>query len=111
MDSGGTTDDFWVESCRGACVDILAPAAGVKGAEYSYPSAYYSTGSGTSYAAPIVAGIAARYLQSYPTASPTAVWNHIQMNGSINKIPNVPAGTINRFIYQYSAGICRGASL
>ncbi len=73
-------------SNTGACVDIYAPAHSVKVAWYGLdqlnnPVDYRRAGqpsSGTSFAAPLVAGIAARILQTYPWWLPDQVWSQIQ---------------------------------
>ena len=66
----------------GQCVDIYAPAHMIRAAAMRLPtpdSSYREAGmSGTSFAAPYVAGIAARILQSSPSLTPAQVWSQIQ---------------------------------
>lgn len=71
-------------SNTGQCVDLYAPAHNVRVAYYATangsnvdfrPNAPES--SGTSFAAPIVAGIAARVLQQNPSLTPMTVWSQI----------------------------------
>jgi serine protease len=91
---GGTTDadTMYSLSNYGTCVDIYAPATGVKST--------YNTGAmstmildGTSMASPHVAGVAANYLVSHPTASPSAVSTYLREAATTRKIVNSAAGT------------------
>ena len=56
----------------GSCVDLFAPGVGITSDWYTATTAT-NTISGTSMATPHVAGVAALYLQTHPTASPAAV--------------------------------------
>ncbi len=67
-------------SNTGSCVDIYAPAhhiatAALRGAN-SYR--YADSNSGTSFAAPYVAAIAARILQNNPNLTPSQLWTEIK---------------------------------
>jgi len=68
----GKTDGRTVWSNYGDCVTIFAPGASIVSADYA-TAAGSSTKSGTSMAAPHVAGAAALYLQLAPGASPLTV--------------------------------------
>jgi subtilisin family serine protease len=62
----------------GPCVSIWAPAWNIRTAHSQSASSYRPTGgasSGTSFAAPYVAGAVARLLQAYPNLSSQEVWN------------------------------------
>lgn len=66
----GPDDKIALFSNYGTCVDILAPGDNIQS---SYPTNNTSFMSGTSMAAPIVAGIAAFYLTLEPPANPYAL--------------------------------------
>lgn len=81
-------------SNKGPCVSIYAPADVIHGAHiansfaYRDQSQYFPYGdvqmwaSGTSFAAPVVSGVAARLLQRFPTADPRAIWDYIRRNAT-----------------------------
>ena len=81
----------------GPCVDIFAPGVGIRSAGTSSPTASRKA-SGTSMAAPHVAGVAARYLSAHPTAPPSAVRRHILSTATF-KARNTGAGTTRRTLY------------
>lgn len=60
----------------GSCLDLFAPGSGITSAWHTGTSAT-NTISGTSMAAPHVAGLAARYLSAAPNAQPIQVMSHI----------------------------------
>jgi subtilisin family serine protease len=70
------TDERASFSNFGACADIYAPGAGVLSAWASSDTATIE-GNGTSMAAPHVAGVAARTLESNPRLTPAEVWRAI----------------------------------
>lgn len=88
-------DSFATFSNRGTCVDIIAPGVSITSAWLitKNNSKGVNTISGTSMAAPHVAGAVARYLQN--SASGTQL-----ISDSVSgMIKSVPGGTVNKFIF------------
>ncbi len=77
----------------GSCVDLFAPGDSVKSTYHSSDTAT-ATMSGTSMAAPHVAGIAALYLSAAPTSSPAAVTSTL-LDGATANVISDPAGSPN----------------
>jgi subtilisin family serine protease len=86
----------------GSVVDIFAPGSGIL-SSYNTSNTATATLSGTSMAAPHVAGVAARILQSNPGASPATVRNQIVNTATLNRVSGIPAGTANRLLFRSSA--------
>jgi subtilisin family serine protease len=81
----------------GACVDLFAPGQAITSAWGSGDTAT-NTLSGTSMAAPHVAGAAALYLQGHPSASPAAVRDAIVKSTTVNVMSGIDPGTPNRLL-------------
>jgi aqualysin 1 len=86
----------------GSVVDIFAPGSSILSAWNTSDTAT-NTISGTSMATPHVAGIAARYLQAHPTASPATARNAIVNAATLNHLSGIPSGTANRLLFWSSA--------
>ncbi len=86
----------------GSVIDIFAPGSSILSAYYTSNTAT-ATLSGTSMAAPHVAGVAARYLQNNTTASPATVRNAIVNAATLNRLSGIPSGTANRLLFWSSA--------
>ena len=98
-------------SNNGACIALLAPGDHVIVADNGndnymdgsanhcgnpqYSNLGYCTISGTSFAAPLVSGIAALYLQHNPSASPGQVYSVLRSSAVKNVVSLVPGGTSN----------------
>ncbi|MGA0210160.1 MAG: S8 family serine peptidase, partial [Candidatus Nanopelagicales bacterium] len=82
----------------GSCVDIYAPGVGVTSAWYTSPTATASL-SGTSMAAPHVAGAAARILQGVPTSTPEATWASLRDTATIGVLVGLGTGSPDRLLF------------
>jgi subtilisin family serine protease len=81
-------------SNTGTCVDVFAPGYNITSA-WNTSSTATNTISGTSMAAPHVAGVAALVLEATPTATPAAVTNAILAGATTNHVVNGGAGSPN----------------
>jgi subtilisin family serine protease len=99
----GTNDarSVWTStqsSSWGSCLDIFAPGTNIVSAGISSTTAT-ATLSGTSMASPHVAGVAALYLATNPTATPAQVNTAIINNSTPNKVTDARTGSPNRLLY------------
>ena len=88
----------------GPCVDLFAPGSSIVSAGIASTSQLVYM-SGTSMAAPHVAGVAALYLEKKPNATPYMVANAILANSSLSKITDPGAGTPNRLLFSQISNI------
>src|SRR5207253_4327570 len=108
-------------SNTGTCVTLFAPARKIRTAQMSGASDYRrfvtvnglaADASGTSFSAPIAAGVGAQFLQLYPSGGPDDVYNAIMnsaakhvldtatLQGTVTSTaPNVLLQTTNVWIY------------
>jgi subtilisin family serine protease len=86
----------------GSVVDIFAPGSSILSAWRTSNTAT-ATLSGTSMATPHVAGVAARFLQSNPGASPAAVRNELVNQATVSHLTGIPSGTANRLLFWLSS--------
>ncbi len=87
----------------GSCVDIFAPGSNITAAWHTSNSAL-NTISGTSMAAPHVAGVAALFLANNPNATPAQVENAVISNSSTGKLSGINTGSPNRLVYSRFGG-------
>lgn len=82
----------------GDCLDLFAPGSSIISAGIASATAT-ATMSGTSMAAPHVAGAAARYLSSVPTAQPAAVMSALVGDTTPNVVTSAGTLSPNRLLY------------
>lgn len=85
-------------SNTGTCVDVFAPGEDILSAWYTSNTAT-QTQSGTSMAAPHVAGTVARYLQFVPTATPSNVASALSLRATQNILTNIGTGSPNLWLH------------
>ncbi len=108
----GATDSNDVRasfSDYGTCVDLFAPGVGVTSAWDTSDTAT-AVLDGTSMATPHVAGVAALYLASNPTATPSQVASSIVNSASRGKLTSIGTGSPNLLLFALGVGGCSPCS-
>ncbi|HVF49608.1 MAG TPA: S8 family peptidase [Pyrinomonadaceae bacterium] len=82
----------------GTCLDIFAPGSSIL-SSWATSDTATNTISGTSMATPHVAGVAALYLQGYPSATPATVANQIITTATTGRLTGIGTGSPNRLLY------------
>lgn len=82
----------------GSCLDLFAPGSSITSTWHTSDTAT-NTISGTSMAAPHVAGVAALYLQGNTSASPSTVRNAIVNSATPNVVTSPGSGSPNLLLY------------
>ncbi len=85
-------------SSYGECVDLFAPGEGITTATRTADDAYREDRFGTSFSAPLVAGVAALYLQERPTALPAEVFAAVIDATTKNIVTSAGSGTTNNHL-------------
>lgn len=93
-----TTDARASYSNFGSCLDLFAPGSGITSAWHTSTTAT-NTISGTSMAAPHVAGLAARFLSAAPTAVPSQVMDAMRNDATPNVVTSAGTLSPNRLAY------------
>ena len=87
----------------GSCLDIFAPGSSISSAWHTSATAS-NTISGTSMAAPHVAGVAALVLATNPTASPAAVASFLVSRATPNRLDLIGTGSPNLLAFSLATG-------
>ena len=87
----------------GSCLDLFAPGSSITSSWYTGPAAV-QTISGTSMAAPHVAGAAALALAANPASTPEMVARFLLANASVNKVGLAGTGSPNRLVFSMAPG-------
>jgi subtilisin family serine protease len=97
---GATTDTDARSSFSnfGACLDLFAPGSGITSSWFTNDSAT-NTISGTSMAAPHVAGVAALYLERFPGSTPAMVSQAIVDSATADVVGSPGLGSPNRLLF------------
>jgi Tol biopolymer transport system component len=88
----------------GSVVDVYAPGVDIVAAA-SFDDVSTTIRSGTSFAAPFVAGSAARYLSANPSEGPAAVSRAITSNATPGKVVNAGLDTANLVLFKPNSKI------
>ncbi len=86
----------------GSCLDIFAPGSNITSA---WNNGGLNTISGTSMAAPHVAGVAALYLQQQAGQTPQQLAQSILTSATANVLSDIKAGSPNKLVYTEGAAV------
>jgi subtilisin family serine protease len=93
----------------GSCLDLFAPGSSIRSAWHTSTTAT-STISGTSMAAPHVAGVAALILQGTPAATPSSVAQSIVESATTGKVTSAGSKSPNLLLFSSAAASDGGGS-
>ena len=80
-------------------IDLFAPAVDILGAMASSGQSYACIGTGTSFAAPLVTGVVAQYLQNNPAASPSLIQTILIERATTQAVQGDLRGSPNRLLF------------
>jgi len=98
--ASGNTDAMAYFSNYGTCVDIFAPGLSITAPWIGNPNAD-NTISGTSMAAPHVAGIAVKLIAQHPDYDADKIKDEMISIATMNKLTGIGSGSPNRLSYHY----------
>jgi len=87
----------------GTCVDVFAPGEGVE-TIWNSSNTQTTGASGTSFASPLAAGVAALYLETHPTALPAEVQSAIAAGATQGMVIDPGANSPNLVLYSLLSG-------
>ena len=99
----GMTDIKASFSNYGSCVDLFAPGIAITSASYADDTSYRVM-NGTSMSSPHVAGAAALYLASNPSASPATVAQAISSTATTGVVQSIDSASPNKMLYSWFGG-------
>lgn len=95
-----TSSDYKnVTSNFGTCLDLFAPGTTVQSACLDPANVFLCYMTGTSMAAPAVAGVVALYLRSFPTATPASISTWLVNRTTPGVVMNPGVGSPNKLLY------------
>jgi subtilisin family serine protease len=80
-------------------VDLFAPAVDILGAMADALNSWACIGTGTSFAAPLVTGVVAQYLQGNPTATPSLIQTVLIERATTQQVLGDLRGSPNRLLF------------
>jgi subtilisin family serine protease len=104
--STDSTDTRAADSNYGRCVDVFAPGVNVSSTYAVNGNPAYATASGTSFASPHVAGVAALYLETHPSAAPSTVATGVVYASPVGKVNNPGSGSPTRLLHSTPLAAC-----
>lgn len=93
-----STYSHWTRSCAGSSVDLLAPGVDIT-STWVNSNAGTTTLSGSSMAAPQVAGLVAYHLSLYPKLRVRSINRRIKQKGTPNLVKGMPINTSNKVLF------------
>ncbi len=96
--SMGSSDSWDPSTNYGSCIDLFAPGVSIRSVWNATDFGTFDL-SGTSTAAPHVAGVAALYLEKHPNATPAQVQDALIANATQGAVYGLTSSTPNRLLF------------